>query len=250
MSWRAALADWTSPPVLPGGHMASNGTSRRPLRAPWRGLATSLLAASAALSLFAVEGRASAQETLGAPTIGTVTAAPVSLTVNWSAPSQTGSSTITAYDIRYILTSATDRAAGNWTLEEAWAAGGSTLRHAVTGLRDSTSYDIQVRAVAASDDGPWSTPATAGTTTDHGGTTSAATPLALGSSAAGRIDLGGDADVFSLVVPARYRALAVHDRCPRHDGCPDRLIGHGRGIERGRDAAAQSRQLLDACRAG
>ena len=182
--------------------MASNGTSRRPLRAPWRGLATSLLAASAALSLFAVEGRASAQETLGAPTIGTVTAAPVSLTVNWSAPSQTGSSTITAYDIRYILTSATDRTDGNWTLEEAWVAGGSTLRHAVTGLRDSTSYDIQVRAVAASDDGPWSTPATAGTTTDHGGTTSAATPLALGSSAAGRIDLGGDADVFSLVVPA------------------------------------------------
>ena len=36
------------------------------------------------------------------------TIAPVSLTVNWSAPVQTGGSAITAYDVRYILTSATD----------------------------------------------------------------------------------------------------------------------------------------------
>ena len=88
--------------------MASSLTWTRRSRAPWRGLAALLLAACAALCLFVVEERASGQEPLGAPTIGTVAIAPVSLTVNWSAPSETGGSAITAYDVRYILTSATD----------------------------------------------------------------------------------------------------------------------------------------------
>ena len=89
--------------------MASSLTWTRRSRAPWRGLAALLLAACAALCLFVVEERASAQEPLGAPTIGTVAVTPVSLTVNWSAPAQTGGSAITAYDVRYILTSATDK---------------------------------------------------------------------------------------------------------------------------------------------
>ena len=67
---------------------------------------------------------------LGAPTIGTVTITPVSLTVNWSAPAQTGGSAITAYDVRYILTSATDKADEHWTL--ARVTGGSTLQHALS----------------------------------------------------------------------------------------------------------------------
>ena len=181
--------------------MASSLTWTRRSRAPWRGLAALLLAACAALCLFVVEERASGQEALGAPTIGTVTIAPVSLTVNWSAPAQTGGSAITAYDVRYILTSATDRADEHWTL--ARVTGGSTLQHAVTGLRDSTSYDIQVRAVNADPaDGPWSTPARTVVTTDHGATSASATTLALASPVEGRIEPATDVDRFRIRVTA------------------------------------------------
>ena len=179
--------------------MASSLTWTRRSRAPWRGLAALLLAACAALCLFVVEERASAQEPLGAPTIGTVAVTPVSLTVNWSAPSETGGSAITAYDVRYILTSATVRADEHWTL--ARATGGSTLQRAVTGLRDSTSYDIQVRAVNADPaDGPWSEPPRTVVTTDHGGTSASATPLALASPVEGRIEPATDVDRFRIRV--------------------------------------------------
>ena len=181
--------------------MASSLTWGRRSRAPWRGLAALLLAACAALCLFVVEERASAQDPLGAPTIGTVTITPVSLTVNWSAPSETGGSAITAYDVRYILTSATDKADEHWTL--ARVTGGSTLQHVVTGLRDSTSYDIQVRAVNADADGPWSTPARTVVTTDHGGTRASATPLALASPVEGRIEPATDVDRFRIRVTAQ-----------------------------------------------
>ena len=177
--------------------MASSLTWTRRSRAPWRGLAALLLAACAALCLFVVEERASGQEPLGAPTIGTVTIAPVSLTVNWSAPAQTGGSAITAYDVRYILTSATDKADEHWTL--ARVTGGSTLQHAVTGLRDSTSYDIQVRAVNADGDGPWSATHTA-VTSDHGDTIATATTVTLDSSVDGWIDAAGDDDLFQIVL--------------------------------------------------
>ena len=182
--------------------MASSLTWTRRSRAPWRGLAALLLAACAALCLFVVEERASGQEALGAPTIGTVAIAPVSLTVNWSAPAQTGGSAITAYDVRYILTSTTDKADEHWTL--ARVTGGSTLQHAVTGLRDSTSYDIQVRAVNADPaDGPWSTPARTVVTTDHGATSASATTLALASPVEGRIEPATDVDRFRIRVTAQ-----------------------------------------------
>ena len=177
--------------------MASSLTWTRRSRAPWRGLAALLLAACAALCLFVVAERASGQEPLGAPTIGTVTIAPVSLTVNWSAPAQTGGSAITAYDVRYILTSATDKADEHWTL--ARVTGGSTLQHVVTGLRDSTGYDIQVRAVNADGDGPWSATHTA-VTSDHGDTIATATTVTLDSSVDGWIDAAGDDDLFQIVL--------------------------------------------------
>ena len=178
--------------------MASSLTWTRRSRAPWRGLAALLLAACAALCLFVVAERASGQEPLGAPTIGTVTIAPVSLTVNWSAPAQTGGSAITAYDVRYILTSATDKADEHWTL--ARVTGGSTLQHAVTGLRDSTSYDIEVRAVNADGDGPWSTPPRTAVTSDHGDTIATATTVTLDSSVDGWIDAAGDDDLFQIAL--------------------------------------------------
>ena len=79
--------------------------------------------------------------------------------------------------------------------------GGSTLQRAVTGLRDSTSYDIQVRAVNADPaDGPWSEPPRTVVTTDHGGTSASATPLALASPVEGRIEPATDVDRFRIRV--------------------------------------------------
>ncbi len=93
----------------------------------------------------------------GAPTTG--------LTVTWSAPSSKGGSAITAYDLRYIRSDAPDKADANWTVvEDVWSAGsGALLTYELTGLSAGTQYDVQVRAVNGSGDGPWSATAT-GTT--------------------------------------------------------------------------------------
>ena len=93
----------------------------------------------------------------GAPTTG--------LTVTWSAPSSKGGSAITAYDLRYIRSDAPDKADANWTVvEDVWSTGsGALLTYELTGLSAGTRYDVQVRAVNGSGDGPWSATAT-GTT--------------------------------------------------------------------------------------
>ena len=79
-----------------------------------------------------------------------------SLTVAWNAPSQTGGSVITAYDLHHILSDAANKGDANWTVvQDAWTGSGS-LEYAVTGLTGGTQYDVQVRAVNAAGDGPWS----------------------------------------------------------------------------------------------
>ena len=95
--------------------------------------------------------------TPGAPTIDTVTARAGWLLVEWSEPSSDGGSTITAYDLRYIETDATDKADGQWTeVDDAWVTGGGELRYGLDGLTNDTEYDVQVRAVNAEGDGAWS----------------------------------------------------------------------------------------------
>ena len=75
------------------------------------------------------------------------------LTVAWTEPA--GATGITAYDVRWILTSADETVDANWTLiDNAWTSGG--LYKIVTGLTNDTEYDVQVRAVASSSDGVWS----------------------------------------------------------------------------------------------
>ncbi len=119
-----------------------------------------LLACCAALCLLVVADRATAQSVPDKPAIpiSDVTAAAHALTVTWTAPSNTGGTPITAYDLRYIPTNALDKDLdANWTVaEDAWETGGGALSHQITGLRDSTSHDIQVRAVNSAGDGPWS----------------------------------------------------------------------------------------------
>ena len=102
----------------------------------------------------------------GAPSISTVTPGDTKLTVAWNAPSSDGGATITAYDVRHILTSATDKADANWpVVQDAWTTGGGTLSEEITGLTNGLEYDVQVRAENSVGNGDWSatmmgTPAT------------------------------------------------------------------------------------------
>ena len=91
-----------------------------------------------------------------APNItGPITPGAASLSVSWTAPSETGGAVITSYDLRYIESSATDKADTNWSVVEgAWDTGPTT--YTVFGLDSGTQYDVQVRAVSRVGAGPWS----------------------------------------------------------------------------------------------
>ena len=82
-----------------------------------------------------------------APTIDSVTAAADTLTVVWTAPSDTGAEPISSYDLRYILSDASDKSDDKW-IEETGVGSLTLLQHTISGLRDSTEYDVQVRAVS------------------------------------------------------------------------------------------------------
>ena len=97
----------------------------------------------------------------GAPTIGTLTAGADFLTITWAAPTGSTESAIIAYDLRYIESAARDKSDVNWTIvDNAWTAGSGALSYQIAGLTDGTQYDVQVRAVSAAGDGPWSAAAT------------------------------------------------------------------------------------------
>ena len=153
-----------------------------------RALITAAVAACVLLALFPAGGRA--QAVLEAPGTVTLGGSSTSLTVVWTAPASDGGSAITAYDLRYT-------ADDNSRVEEdIWSSG--ALQYELTGLQRDTSYKVEVRAVNANGDGPWSDP-TSGATTDHGDSRSSASLIALDSSLSGRID-ESDTDWFSFTV--------------------------------------------------
>ena len=167
-----------------------------------------LLAACAALSMLLATS-ASAQPAgafPGLPTNLSATAGGGSLTVTWSAPTADGGAAITSYDLQYVEGDATTLATNaNWiVLDEVWTSG--SLSHVVSGLKESTEYAVQVRAVNSDGDGGWSDSVTQ-TTTDHGNTrTATATPIALGDDLPGTIAPSDDVDFFSFTVAARTDA--------------------------------------------
>ena len=78
-----------------------------------------------------------------------------SLKISWSAPANTGPA-ITAYDVRHILSSASDADKADdskWTaLTDAWtSSNGGDLAYTISSLSTNTSYDVQV--LAESDEG-------------------------------------------------------------------------------------------------
>ena len=159
--------------------------------------------AAAVLCMLAAAQFAAAQ----APGPATVTAAVAgdgSLTVAWDPPAGTSSSDITAYDLRYIETSADETVDSNWELVlSAWAEG--PRHYMIDGLTNDTSYDVQVRAVTTTA-GEWS-PTVAQTPGDAGNTVSSAVALPLNVPVAGVIDSDSDIDVFEVTVPEQMEVL-------------------------------------------
>ena len=161
--------------------------------------------------LLLIAGDVWAQTAPGAPTITTVEAGHSSslgltLAVTWTAPADTGGSAIEAYDVRYIETAADETDDANWTVEDpAWESGDGALSTTLSGLTDSTEYDVQVRAVNANGDGGWSTTETG--TPDHGDSASEATSLTLDTDMGGVIDPGTDVDYFTFTLTQRTGML-------------------------------------------
>ena len=79
--------------------------------------------------------------------------------------------------------------------EDVWLSG--TLEYTVSGLDNGTEYDVQVRAVNANGDGPWSTTAT-GIPDDHGDTRETATTLQVSTDVDGDIGTVSDVDYFKF----------------------------------------------------
>ena len=117
-----------------------------------------------------------------APNISSVSAGRRAVTVSWAAPSDTGSSALSAYDLRYIASESADKADANWTGQSAiWTSG--ALEYTLAGLTDATGYDVQVRAVNDSGAGPWSNTGTATTLPNR-------VPLPVGSLVAPALQVG------------------------------------------------------------
>ena len=154
----------------------------------------------------------------GAPTIGAVTPGPASLTISWDRPSSDGGSVIAAYDLRHVETAADEAIDSSWTLvEDVWTTGSGALQYTLTGLTGDTGYDIQVRAVNAGGDGPWSATATGTPTTPSicvaGGAVADATNTGLVSDCEALLEVSGytrghgDAE---LVGAYPYRRVGRH----------------------------------------
>ena len=89
-----------------------------------------------------------------APAAPRVTATPDttdSLTVRWSAPSNTGRPAIDDYDLQYR-----EGTTGTWTNGPQGVSGTSATIAGLTAAR--TAYQVQVRATNSDGDGPWSPP--------------------------------------------------------------------------------------------
>ena len=101
----------------------------------------------------------------GAPSIRSVVGGQGSLTVTWDAPSSDGGAAITAYDLRYDRSEgSTGGGLARGMVQDVWTTGSGALSYELTGLPEDTQWDLQVRAVNARGDGPWSA-AVSGTAT-------------------------------------------------------------------------------------
>ena len=93
--------------------------------------------------------------------ISSITTGASFLTITWVAPDVSGGSAIIAYDLRYIQSDATDKSDAGWVaVDNAWTTGSGPLSYRLSGLTTDTQYDLQVRTVTTTGDGPWSSTVT------------------------------------------------------------------------------------------
>ena len=105
-----------------------------------------------------------------APSAPTVSgASTTSLSVSWSAPSNTGKPAITSYDLQYRAGST-----GNWS---SGPQDQTTTSATIGSLAASTSYQVQVRATNDEGDSAWSSHGTGSTSTGSTSTSSTSTDL-------------------------------------------------------------------------
>ena len=96
--------------------------------------------------------------TPAAPTVDPITGYNTRLQISWSAPSDDGGAEIIAYHLRRIESAATDKSDANWPgVDNIWRAGPGGFAYSLTGLTNSTQYDVQIRAESAAGRGGWST---------------------------------------------------------------------------------------------
>ena len=91
----------------------------------------------------------------GKPTILALVPSDQSINVQWSAPDDDGGDDIDTYDVRYRIGNS-----GSYTTINP-ATTGSTLSYTLSSLTNDSEYEIQVRAVNSSGNGPWSDTSTA-----------------------------------------------------------------------------------------
>ena len=92
----------------------------------------------------------------GTPTVSAVSGSTTSLSVTWTAPTNTGKPDISNYDVRYRQTGTT-----SWSNGPEDVSGTTTT---ITGLSAGTSYEAQVRASNDEGDSSWSATSSSGTT--------------------------------------------------------------------------------------
>ena len=163
--------------------------------ATWRWVAGWLL-----LGLLLGSGAALAQTVPGLPTITKVTPGSGSLHITWDAPSDTGGSAITTYDLYYI--------SNRYRYEGTVTVDAGVLEYTLSGLLDDWQYGVQVRAHNATGAGAWSD-VTPTRTADHGNDRATAASLPLDSTVLGYISSGSDVDYFTIEPAA---ATEIHVR--------------------------------------
>ena len=89
-----------------------------------------------------------------APATVSVAADDGTLTIAWTAPTDTGGLNIQSYDVRYIPADENNPGA-TWTEEQGVGTPGR-LEHTIIGLTNGVRYDLELRAVTSTVDGPWS----------------------------------------------------------------------------------------------
>ena len=125
-------------------------------------------------------------------------------TVMWSAPSEITAGTDATYDVRWIISSATNKSDSEWTVVS--GLGGDPAYHIFRSLTNGTSYDVQVRVVAGHN-GSWSTTSLVTPYEPGTGKPTGQSSIKIGVPIAAELGNNTDADVFKIVVSGTTNLL-------------------------------------------